>query len=212
MVDKTKIDLACGNNKKEGYFGVDIVNVPGVDLVHDLNVYPYPFEDNSVEKINCSHYMEHIKHDDVLLEIKNILNKTNSFGEFKNKVLSLEKPLDGVIKFINEVYRILKPGGKITITCPYAMHSRAFGDPTHARYIHDISFYYFNKEWRDLNKLAHYGIDADFDIKFSYFIDESLTLKSEEVRQVAFTKDWNSILDIIVELVKRDDNINNNKK
>lgn len=204
MIDKTKIDLACGDNKKEGYFGIDIADTSKVDLVHDLNIYPWPVESNSVEKINCSHYIEHIKHDDTLTEIKSILNETNSFDEFKNKVLSLEQPLDGVIKFINEVYRILKPGGEVTITAPYAMHSRAFGDPTHTRYIHDMSFSYFNKEWRDLNKLGHYNIEADFDMKFSYFIDESLTLKSEEIRQEAFLKDWNSVLDIIVKMTKRE--------
>ncbi len=205
MVDKTKLDLACGNNKKEGYFGIDIADIESVDLIHDLNVYPWPIESNSVEKINCSHYMEHIKHDNVLGDMRSILNESTSFDEFKSKVLSLDEPLDGVIKFINELYRILKPKGKVTITCPYAMHSRAFGDPTHTRYIHDMSFHYFNKEWRDLNKLDHYGFECDFDIKYSYWIDESLTLKSEEVRQKAFSNDWDSILDIITELEKREE-------
>lgn len=203
MVDRNKIDLACGQSKKEGFFGIDVADVPGVDLVHDLTIYPWPIEDNSVDEIHCSHYIEHIKHDDVLSDIKKILEETTSFDEFKEKIMGMEKSQDGLIKFMNEVHRILKPNGKATITAPYVTHTRAFGDPTHTRYIHDMSFYYYNKEWRDTNKLDHYGITADFDIKLNYYIDNELTLKSEEIRKNAFLHDWNSISDIIVDLIKK---------
>ena len=206
-LNKSRLDLACGDNKvSEDFCGVDVVDIPGVDIVHDLTVYPWPFEDNSVEEIYCSHYIEHIPHVDALSEIKTILTECSSFDEFKSKVETLPYVKDGFIRFMNEVYRILKPGGKIKIISPYVTNIRAFGDPTHTRYIHDWSFYYFNKEWRDVNKLSHYGIDGDFDVKFSYFIDDSLALKSNEVREEAFKKDWNSILDIIVELTKREKN------
>ena len=39
-----KIDLGCGSNKKEGYIGVDILDVPGVDYVTDLSKNPLPFD------------------------------------------------------------------------------------------------------------------------------------------------------------------------
>ena len=202
MIDKTRIDLACGQNKREGFIGVDIVSAPGVDIVHDLNVYPWPFEDNSVDEINCSHYIEHIKHSDTLTDVKEILHTSSSFKEFKEKTLELSHQQDGMIKFMDEIYRILKVGGKAILTAPYVTHTRAYGDPTHTRYIHDMSFYYYNKEWRDTNKLDHYGIKSNFDMKFSYYIDESLLLKSEEVRNELFTTHWNSIKDIIANLVK----------
>lgn len=203
MVDKTKLELACGDRKREGYCGVDVVETPSVDIVHDLTVYPWPFENNSVEEINCEHYVEHIPHVDVISEMKSILIECTSFDEFKEKISNLPPIQDGFIKFIDECYRILKPGGIVRITAPYVTSApRAFGDPTHKRYIHDWSFYYFNKEWRDANKLSHYGINSNFDIKFSYLIDESLTLKSNEVREEAFKKDWNSVHDIIIELEK----------
>jgi SAM-dependent methyltransferase len=54
-----KLDIACGQNKKEGFTGIDSIKVAGVDIVHDLDKFPWPFEDNSVEEINCSHYLEH---------------------------------------------------------------------------------------------------------------------------------------------------------
>lgn len=55
-----KLDLACGRNKKEGFIGVDIVPLEGVDVVYDLEKLPWPWEDNSVDEIYCSHFIEHV--------------------------------------------------------------------------------------------------------------------------------------------------------
>jgi len=57
---RIKLNLGCGPIKKEGYIGVDKVKLPTVDIVHDLDVYPYPFEDNLVDEICCSHILEHL--------------------------------------------------------------------------------------------------------------------------------------------------------
>lgn len=176
-----KLDLACGDNKKEGFIGVDMVETSSVDIIHNLNIYPWPFEDNSVDEIYCSHYIEHIPH---------------NIGNLKDK-------RDGLIQFMDEVYRILKPNGKINLIAPYYKSQRAFGDPTHCRYVGDLSFPYYNKEWRDINKLDKYSIRCDFDITYSYYIDNEYTLKSEEVRNKAFREDWDAISDIMIEMIKR---------
>ncbi|HDK42881.1 MAG TPA: methyltransferase domain-containing protein [Candidatus Pacearchaeota archaeon] len=55
-----RLDLGCGNNKKEGFIGVDVSNKTNADITHDLNFYPYPFKDNSVSEIYCSHFIEHV--------------------------------------------------------------------------------------------------------------------------------------------------------
>ena len=196
MVDKTKIDLACGDRKREGFYGIDIAPIPGVDLVHDLSIYPWPIETDSVDEVKCSHYVEHIPH----IDIKGLIKESNSFDEFKSKVIESK---DGFINFINELYRIMKPGGKAIITMPYYTSERAFQDPTHTRYIGETAFLYLSKDWMIANKLEHYGIECDFDITISYLIDNELTLKSEEVRQKAFRRDWNSIQDMIIELIKK---------
>lgn len=54
---KIQLDIACGKNKKPGFTGVDIWN--GADIIADLEKFPWPFEDNSVDEIFCSHYIEH---------------------------------------------------------------------------------------------------------------------------------------------------------
>jgi hypothetical protein len=55
-----KLDLACGNNKTEGFIGVDKVGLPGVDVVHDLSHLPWPWDNDSIGEAKCSHFFEHM--------------------------------------------------------------------------------------------------------------------------------------------------------
>ena len=54
-----KLDLGCGQNKQQGFIGADIVKLPGVDQVVDLEKFPWPWKDESVEEVFSSHYIEH---------------------------------------------------------------------------------------------------------------------------------------------------------
>jgi SAM-dependent methyltransferase len=54
------LDLGCGARKVPGAFGIDIATLPGVDLVHDLEVTPYPLPDNCADIMHLSHVLEHL--------------------------------------------------------------------------------------------------------------------------------------------------------
>lgn len=56
-----RLDIACGQNKTPGFFGVDIAKTKEVDVVWDLEKFPWPFPDNSVDEVACNHYIEHTK-------------------------------------------------------------------------------------------------------------------------------------------------------
>jgi len=56
-----KLDLGCGNNKHEGFIGIDKVKYPCVDIVYDLNNLPYPFKDDSVDEIIAHNILEHLE-------------------------------------------------------------------------------------------------------------------------------------------------------
>ena len=55
------LDIGCGGNKQPNFTGLDRRELPGVDIVHDLEVFPYPLEDESCLTIVGSHIVEHIK-------------------------------------------------------------------------------------------------------------------------------------------------------
>lgn len=55
-----RLDLGCGLNKRKGFIGVDLSPDTNADVIHDLNSYPYPFEDNSIFEIFTSHFIEHV--------------------------------------------------------------------------------------------------------------------------------------------------------
>ncbi len=47
-------------NSKNGWTSVDYDGAP---IIHDLRVFPWPFETDSIEAINASHVLEHLKKD-----------------------------------------------------------------------------------------------------------------------------------------------------
>jgi len=61
-----KLDVGCGDRKRQGYLGMDIVSLPNVDIMHDMNITPWPFENNIFEEIIFDDVLEHSKK---LLEI-----------------------------------------------------------------------------------------------------------------------------------------------
>lgn len=48
-----------------------------------------------------------------------------------------------VITFMEELYRVCKPGAKVLIRTPYYASRKAFVDPTHVRFMTEESFDYF---------------------------------------------------------------------
>ncbi len=55
-----KLDLGCGEHKTRGLLGVDVIEHKNVDIIHDLSVFPYPFETSSVDYIQANHILEHV--------------------------------------------------------------------------------------------------------------------------------------------------------
>ena len=164
-----KIDIACGQAKQPGFIGIDIAG--DADILHDLNIYPWPFEDESIDEIYCSHFIEHV---------------------------------DDIIKFMNECYRILKPEAKMMVIAPYYSSVRAMQDPTHKRPISEMTFLYYNKQWRIDNKLDHYkSITCDYDYSYGYAFHPNWQARSEEARNFALVHYINVVTDIQVMLTKK---------
>lgn len=63
-----KLNLGCGEAKKEGYVNLDWQAVVDPDVLHDLNVFPYPFADNTFDLIAAFHVMEHLDHPFIVMK------------------------------------------------------------------------------------------------------------------------------------------------
>lgn len=55
------LDLGCGKKKTPGSIGVDSNPRSDADVIHDLDVFPYPFEDGEVDKVVALNILEHLK-------------------------------------------------------------------------------------------------------------------------------------------------------
>jgi SAM-dependent methyltransferase len=184
MADEEKkalrLDIGCGPSKAEGFFGIDKIEFPGVDLVFDAaGSERWPFEDGSVEFARSSHFIEHLT--------------------------ALER-----VAFMNELWRVLKPKAQCQIVVPHWASCRAYGDPTHQwPPVSESWFYYLLKSWRmenaphtDVSNLTG-GFACDFDAVWGYSMVQDLSLRDAAYQQFAFTNYKESIQDIIATLTKR---------
>ena len=58
---KTKLHLGCGHLIKEGWLNHDLVQLPGVDAVHDLREFPWPFADGQFDEVHADNVFEHLR-------------------------------------------------------------------------------------------------------------------------------------------------------
>jgi SAM-dependent methyltransferase len=67
------LDLGCGSKKYPGAVGVDLSGDTDADIVHDLDVVPYPLEDDAFDQILLQDVIEHVREPyDVMRELHRI--------------------------------------------------------------------------------------------------------------------------------------------
>ena len=179
-----RLDLACGQRPREGFEGVDLYACPGVKHVVNLWQFPWPWESDSVAEIHCSHHVEHIPMAYVAADGKTYKAVPDAPGD-----------LDLFLRFFDECYRILKPGGRMTVICPTARSNRGFQDPTHRRFIVQESFFYLSRVWRTANGLDHYLGACDFDAVVEAIGSPGEEVYATEVIEKRYLHYWNVVAD-----------------
>lgn len=58
--DKKVLHVGCGNSKLPGALGIDILQLPAVDVVHNIDKSPWPFEENSFDILYAHSVVEHL--------------------------------------------------------------------------------------------------------------------------------------------------------
>lgn len=108
------------------------------------------------------------------------------------------------VHFVNELYRVLKPGGKCQIIVPHWASCRAYGDMTHQwPPVSEFWFYYLSKEWREKNAPHNDGYACDFQATWGYALHTSIVARNPEFQQFALENYKESAQDLIATLTKR---------
>jgi len=108
-----RLDIGCGDHKQLGWVGMDKRECEGVDIVHNIEDFPWPLPDNCCVQVLMSHVWEHI--------------------EPKHR-----------LDMMNELWRILLPGGQLLLSAPYANSPGAMQDPSHYKCPNKDTFVYFD--------------------------------------------------------------------
>lgn len=114
------------------------------------------------------------------------------------------------MRFCNELYRILVPGGTCQIIVPHWASCRAYGDPTHQwPPVSEFWFYYLSKAWRTGNaphtdaECLPGGFACDFDATWGYSLRPDLVTRHLDVQQFAMANYKEALLDTIATLTKK---------
>lgn len=143
-----QLDIGCGAHPQPGFVGMDVRPLPTVDIVWDVSKFPWPLPDECVRRAMASHLVEHIPPDGgdtrVVSLVKMLLAKgLITDDEVKEYIGELEHG-PRFLRFMNEVWRILKPGGEFMISCPHGYSFGFLQDPTHCNEVCEATFAYFD--------------------------------------------------------------------
>lgn len=165
-----KLNLGCADRKIPDYIGVDIAG--DAEFKCDLSL-PWPWIDSSIEAIKAHDVIEHIGDCDHLARLVSTIQgfhrtsvcdlcaEREEYGESR-----IWRHRLGRIHFMNELHRVLVPGGEALIETPNAANGVGFfQDPTHVSPWCLSTFKYFEDNthaWKRLS--AAYGITARFQV------------------------------------------------
>jgi len=109
----------------------------------------------------------------------------------------------GRIHFVNELYRVLKPGASCQIVAPHWASCRAYGDLTHQwPPVSEFWFYYLSADWRKANAPHNDGYRCNFAATWGYAMHPSLNARNQEYQQHALQFWKEAAQDIIANLKK----------
>ena len=130
-----RINLGAGETILPGWVNVDFRSGSTIDIVQDLTMFPWDIPDDCATIVMASHLLEHINPVSAnpqlagLLDL--LLSKKVITKEEVEKQVGEYRFLSGFIRFMDEVWRILKPEGQFMISIPFAGSTGYWQDPSH---------------------------------------------------------------------------------
>lgn len=141
-----RLDIGCGSSKNVGFVGIDILPLEGVDIVHNIELTPWPLPDECVLTAVASHVLEHISPSpgDARLEgLTKLLVAKKLITEDEVKEY-MGNPGAVFMRVMDEIWRVMKPRGQFAFVVPYAESHGMMQDPTHCNFINETTMCYFD--------------------------------------------------------------------
>lgn len=108
------LDLGCGKKKRAGAIGVDYSDRHNADIIHDLNVFPYPLMDGEFDEIYLDNVLEHLDDPMRVMEEVHRLSKPGALVKV-------------IVPYFRSVWAFIDPTHKHFFT----VDSFAYYDPDH---------------------------------------------------------------------------------
>ena len=145
-----KLNLGCGHDIREGWINLDISSVEGVNVIHDINSLPLPFDNNEFDFVLCQDVFEHVEY----------------------------------IPLLEDLHRILKPGGIVEIRVPHFSSRYNFIEKKKKKMFSIQTFDYFTN-------------NAPFERSyyFNFHFDKIV------YRKITFSKSWVFFINFLIELI-----------
>jgi SAM-dependent methyltransferase len=138
-----KLNLGCGFDKREGWLNVDSFEACEPDQLLDIEATPWDLPSGAFDHILLKHVLEHVGAD---------------FATFR--------------RVMQEIYRVVAPGGLVEIHVPHVRHDTFWSDPTHVRAFMPLTFEMMskrkNREWiaqRANYTMLAFALDVDFEVE-----------------------------------------------
>ena len=111
-----KLNLGCGFRRMAGFLNVDSEAACQPDQVVNLEQFPWPWADNSVDEVQLIHVLEH-----------------------------LGRRPEVFIGIMQELYRVCAHDAQVHIIVPHHRHDNFQSDPTHVRAITPLGLSLFDR-------------------------------------------------------------------
>jgi ubiquinone/menaquinone biosynthesis C-methylase UbiE len=146
------LDVGCGDAKVRGAVGIDCAPLPGVDVVHDLTKFPWPFPDETFDKVYMLNIIEHLPDTiSIMEEVHRLVKKGGTVHievVYWNHMHSISDPQH--VRFFNEITWEFFTGKRKGYYTKAQFHLESFD------YIYDANARRLFRFERLMDVLSHY--------------------------------------------------------